>query len=138
MRLLVPESFSYGDQPFPWDGLVDPKLFQRVTWLLVPFRPVRVPLISMESVIGADAMISARDTDVCLTGFGISSMIETVSFGACISPRAADVSLASSGVGVRMAISGVSSSITSRGKPITIGNSSRGVSMRTTKGVPDP
>ena len=36
MRLLVPDSFSYGDgSGWPWGGLIEPKLFQKVPWLLV-------------------------------------------------------------------------------------------------------
>jgi len=47
MSLVVPESFHYGDQDFPWDGRIEPKLFRRRKWLLAsPVIYGPVPLIS--------------------------------------------------------------------------------------------
>jgi hypothetical protein len=44
MRLVSNDTYSFGDGTFAWFGLIDPKLFQRYTWLLsIPiFTPVTI------------------------------------------------------------------------------------------------
>ena len=48
MRSISPDSYSFGDTFFPWGGLIEPKLLQRVPWILfisVPSAiPIKVPL----------------------------------------------------------------------------------------------
>jgi hypothetical protein len=51
MRLISADSYSYGEGTFPWFGLLDPKLFQRYTWLLPQsiYAPVLIPTIGVSA-----------------------------------------------------------------------------------------
>jgi hypothetical protein len=65
MRLISVDSYSYGDKAFAWSGLLDPKLFQRYTYLLpeliVP-SPVTIPILSTSfGRVGADVSSPSRD-----------------------------------------------------------------------------
>ena len=66
--MINPSSYYYGETPFPWEGLIVPKLFQRYQWLLV-----LVPVVGKVSVICVQPTMSAS-SDIVLKD-GIRSCI---------------------------------------------------------------
>ena len=69
MRLISSDSYSYGEKAFAWNGLIDPKLFQRYTYLLpeVIFTPVVIPTRSVStSRASVGVSVGAPTFGVCI------------------------------------------------------------------------
>ncbi|MFA5396571.1 MAG: hypothetical protein WC346_11245 [Methanogenium sp.] len=51
MRLISNDTYSFGEGTFAWSGVIDPKLYQRYTWLLtIPiFTPVAIGVVGVSS-----------------------------------------------------------------------------------------
>jgi hypothetical protein len=60
MPLFVSDSFYFGDTSFPWEGAVEPKLFQRTQWLLMTLVAAgEIPLLCVAGA--ADIFLNATD-----------------------------------------------------------------------------
>lgn len=67
MRLISGDAYSFGEGNFAWSGLLDPKLYQRYTWLLT------IPIFS-PVIIGINKV----------TSFSVSSSIESHTRGVSV------------------------------------------------------
>ncbi len=76
MRLISSDTYSFGEDTFAWSGVIDPKLYQRYTWLL------SIPIF----------------TPVAIGIAGVASS----SFGACIAPKSFGISVGNVKVGVNV------------------------------------
>jgi len=142
MRLFVPDSYSFdGDNTFPWMGLIDPKLIQRVPWLLpLLVRPTKVPVISMGTVVTSDSELSQSQQDMMIATEGVDVSLEAIGIDLeSIAGTDIDVDLESSTIPVELralAVQLLNASKKSKGS--TIRSRGTGVTIETTKDVADP
>jgi hypothetical protein len=94
MRLISSDTYSFGEIPFAWSGLIDPKLFQRYTWLLPAslFTPVIIPLVNVSTgKIGVS--IASIDYDVTASVRRKNMEVGEPTFGVCIKRSSTNVSI---------------------------------------------
>jgi hypothetical protein len=93
MRLISADSYSFGQVPFAWSGLLDPKLFQRYTWLLPPslFSPVVIPTIGV-STGRANVNVSSPEYDISALRPRRGVDVGEPVFGVCIKKGSTSVS----------------------------------------------
>jgi hypothetical protein len=94
MRLISSDTYSFGDVPFAWSGLIDPKLFQRYTWLLPAslFTPVLIPLVSV-STGKVGVSIASVEYDVATSIRRKNMEVNAPAFGVCIKKSSTNVSI---------------------------------------------
>ena len=94
MRLISNDTYSFGDTTFAWSGLLDPKLFQRYTWLLPPslFIPIVIPLIGV-STGKVGVSVSSIGYDVTTSVRRKNMEVGSPTFGVCIKKSSTNVSI---------------------------------------------
>jgi len=149
--LLTPESFYYGDREWAWEGRLEPKLFQRVTWLLVvPVRVVgKIPLISMITTssgtscvypvtgIGLEDIYSNEIELLSMIGVGVGVEVDRGGISCCVDRDGIDVGMLVSGTGVCLSRPSVGLEVETVDTVSVCGTVSSSIfDIRTTKSVP--
>lgn len=94
MRLISNDTYSFGDTVFAWSGLLDPKLFQRYTWLLPPslFTPVLIPVVTV-SAGRVVVSIATPDYDITTSVRRKNMEVSIPTFGIGVKKSSTNVSL---------------------------------------------
>jgi hypothetical protein len=150
MSLFIPDSYYYGEKEFPWGGLIEPKLYQRVSWLLVVSGVIgKIPVISMypsNTVPVSVCLDGTVDSSVCLPGidvyvgpFGISNFnifksdttpfISRFGINSCIQSLSTGVEISKSLLNFDLSNATISVGTTISSRVVSVGISNR-VSMK--------
>jgi hypothetical protein len=130
MSLFIPDSYYYGEKEFPWGGLIEPKLYQRISWLLVVSGVIgKIPVISMcpsntvpvsicfdgtvsssmclpgvEVFVGpfgvSEFCVFKNENSVCISKVGVNSCVQTLSCDVGVSKNLLEFAIANTTTGV--------------------------------------
>ncbi len=94
MRLISADSYSYGEKGYAWNGLIDPKLFQRYTYLLpeVIFNPAVIPTKSV-STLRASVSVASPTVGVSIPKASAGVNVGLPIFGVSIKKTSTSVSV---------------------------------------------